>query len=57
MSMSKIYVAVVTGAKWPPPGVEDTPENRKLRDKLTAEVKEIKDSGKTPYIPWEYADD
>lgn len=50
---NRIYVALLNGKPWPPPGVDDTQDNRELRDQIAAEIQDMP-AGSMPYVPWDY---
>ncbi len=43
--------ALLAGARYPPPGVEDTPENRATWDALVADLDAMAARGVIPDIP------
>ncbi len=45
-----LLIAILTGRPYPPPGVEGTPENRDLWDKISAGV-EAMPAGVIPDVP------
>lgn len=47
--------AIVSGARYPPDGIPDTPRNRKLWDQIKASVADLP-PGVVPDIPAEWAD-
>lgn len=53
---AKMLVALGNGQPYPPPGVEDTAENRALWDQIKADLADMKARGIKPDVPWEYAD-
>lgn len=58
MSVSvTMLTAQLTGVPYPPPGVPDTAENKRLWEAIAADVAEMSVRGVVPEVPYEYADD
>jgi hypothetical protein len=51
----EMYKALLAGVPYPPPGVEDTPENKATWQRLAQELEDMP-AGQTPEIPAEWVD-
>jgi len=55
VSEPALYRAILAGEPYPPPGVEDTEENRQAYDEIVAWLEQLP-PGRFPEIPWDYTE-
>ena len=42
---------------FPPPGVQDTPQARRLWDQIGQDLAGMQEQGLAPHVPWDYNED